>query len=89
LKQVGYAYDELVDYLVFQYLLGDADVAPPRLPVIGAPVIPDEQKPDQCAIPGRPEMNSDIDEFLEPGFDAWRAGVEYSESRPGAELPEW
>jgi hypothetical protein len=41
LKQVGYAYDELVDYLMFQYLLGDADVAPPRLPVIGAPVIPD------------------------------------------------
>jgi dipeptidase len=39
LKQVGYAYDELVDYLMFQYLLGDADVAPPTLPVIGASTV--------------------------------------------------
>jgi dipeptidase len=40
LKQVGYAYHELVDYLMFQYLLGHPDVAPPSLPVIGAPAIP-------------------------------------------------
>jgi hypothetical protein len=44
LKQVAYAYDELVDYWMFQYLFGDADVAPPRLPVIGAPVIPSAQR---------------------------------------------
>jgi len=41
MKQVGYAYHELVDYLMFQYLLGDADVAPPRLPEIAVPAIPD------------------------------------------------
>jgi dipeptidase len=40
LKQVGYSYHELVDYLMFQYLLGHAEVAPPSLPVIGAPAIP-------------------------------------------------
>jgi len=42
MKQVGYAYHELVDYLMLQYLLGDADVAPPNLPVVAAPVIPDK-----------------------------------------------
>ncbi len=41
LKQVGYAYDELVDYLMFQYLLGHPEVAPPELPSIAPPVIPD------------------------------------------------
>lgn len=41
LRQVGYAYSELVDYLMFQYLLGYPEVAPPRLPLIAAPVIPD------------------------------------------------
>jgi len=41
MKQVGYAYHELVDYLMFQYLLGDADVAPPRLPEIAVPAVPD------------------------------------------------
>ena len=41
LKQVGYAYGELVDYLMFQYLLGYPEVAPLRLPSIAAPVIPD------------------------------------------------
>ena len=41
MKQVGYAYHDLVDYLMFQYLLGDADVAPPSLPVIAAPAVPD------------------------------------------------
>ena len=37
---VGSAYHELVDYLMFRYLLDDSDVAPPRLPLIGPPVIP-------------------------------------------------
>jgi dipeptidase len=41
MKQVGYAYHELIDYLMFQYLLGDAEVAPPSLPVIAVPPIPD------------------------------------------------
>ncbi|OHB66278.1 MAG: hypothetical protein A2Y77_02125 [Planctomycetes bacterium RBG_13_62_9] len=45
MKQVGYAYHELVDYLMFQYLLGDADVAPPGLPMIAAPTIPDRPAP--------------------------------------------
>ncbi|MHC4509744.1 MAG: C69 family dipeptidase, partial [Planctomycetota bacterium] len=40
LTQVGYAYNELVDYLMFQYLLDNPEVAPPKLPVISAPVIP-------------------------------------------------
>ena len=42
MKQVAYAYHELVDYLMFQYLLGDAEVAPPALPEIAAPAIPGE-----------------------------------------------
>ena len=41
LKQVGCGYHELVDYLMFRYLVDHAEVAPPKLPVIGAPVIPD------------------------------------------------
>jgi hypothetical protein len=40
LTQVGYAYNELVDYLMFRYLVDHWEVAPPKLPVIGAPVIP-------------------------------------------------
>lgn len=41
LTQVGYAYDELVDYLMFRYLVAHSDVAPPKLPAVGAPVIPE------------------------------------------------
>ncbi len=44
LKQVGYAYNELVDYLMFRYLVDHSEVAPPELPAISAPIIP--------AIPG-------------------------------------
>ena len=40
LTQVGYAYHELVDYLMFRYLLDDSEVAPPKLPAISAPIIP-------------------------------------------------
>ena len=40
LKQVGYGYDELVDYLMFRYLVEHWEVAPPKLPAIGAPVVP-------------------------------------------------
>ena len=40
LKQVGYAYHELVDYLMFKYLVGSAEVAPPTLPAIGPPAVP-------------------------------------------------
>jgi dipeptidase len=43
LKQVGYAYNELVDYLMFQYLVDHSEVAPPKLPVISAPVVPTMQ----------------------------------------------
>ncbi|MHC4628501.1 MAG: hypothetical protein ACYTDV_16110 [Planctomycetota bacterium] len=37
---MGYAYNELVDYLMFRYLVENWEVAPPRLPAVGAPVIP-------------------------------------------------
>jgi hypothetical protein len=40
LTQVGYAYHELVDYLMFRYLLDNSEVAPPKLPTISAPIIP-------------------------------------------------
>jgi dipeptidase len=40
MRQVGYAYRELVDYLMFQYLTGSPEVAPPKLPRIAAPEIP-------------------------------------------------
>jgi hypothetical protein len=40
LTQVGYTYNELVDYLMFQYLIDHSEVAPPKLPAISAPVIP-------------------------------------------------
>ncbi|NOR67290.1 MAG: hypothetical protein GQ528_08035 [Woeseiaceae bacterium] len=40
LTQVGYAYHELVDYLMFRYLLDNSEVAPPKLPAISAPIIP-------------------------------------------------
>jgi dipeptidase len=42
LKQAGYAYNELVDYLMFRYLVDHSEVAPPKLPVISAPTIPTE-----------------------------------------------
>jgi dipeptidase len=45
LQQVSYAYDELVDYLMFQYLVADAEVAPPSLPAIAAPALPDRPGP--------------------------------------------
>ncbi len=40
LKKVGYAYNELVDYLMFQYLIDHSEVAPPKLPAISAPTVP-------------------------------------------------
>ncbi len=42
LKQVGYAYHELVDYLMYRYLVGHSEISPPSLPVIEAPIIPEE-----------------------------------------------
>lgn len=39
--QVGSAYRQLVDYLMLQYLLDYAEIAPPRLPQIAPPAIPD------------------------------------------------
>jgi len=40
LTQVGYAYKELVDYLMFRYLVDHSEVAPPKLPAISSPIIP-------------------------------------------------
>lgn len=42
LEQVGGAYHELVDYLMFRYLVDQPEVAPPRRPEIAAPSIPDD-----------------------------------------------
>ncbi len=39
--KVGYAYHELVDYLMFRYLVGYKELAPQSLPEIAAPVVPD------------------------------------------------
>jgi len=39
--QVGYAYRQLVDYLMLQYLLDYGEITPPRLPQIAPPAIPD------------------------------------------------
>lgn len=41
---VGNSYRELADYLMFQYLLGAKELAPPTLPRIAAPAIPDPPK---------------------------------------------
>lgn len=40
LTQVDYAYKDLVDYLMFRYLVDHAQVALPKLPSIAVPVIP-------------------------------------------------
>jgi len=42
MTQAGHAYHELVDYLMFRYLVGDKELAQPPLPRIAAPVIPDK-----------------------------------------------
>lgn len=42
LKQVGYAYHELVDYLMVRYLVGNPEISPPTRPAIAAPIIPGE-----------------------------------------------
>jgi len=60
LTQVGYAYHELVDYLMFRYLVDHWEVAPPKLPVIGAPVIP--IAPDAGWLDSSPEKTKqDLD----------------------------
>lgn len=41
---VGNAYHQLADYLMFRYLLGAKELAPRTLPRIAAPVIPDPPK---------------------------------------------
>jgi len=41
ITQVEYAYNELVDYLMLQYLLGYGEVSAPTLPRIAAPETPD------------------------------------------------
>lgn len=41
MTQVGHAYDELVDYLMLQYLVDYREIAPSRLPQIAPPIVPD------------------------------------------------
>jgi len=40
LTEVGSAYEELADYLMFRYLVGSEELAPARLPRIALPAIP-------------------------------------------------
>ena len=40
-KQVGFAYSELVDYLMLRFLVGSPEFAPPELPRIVRPMVPD------------------------------------------------
>jgi hypothetical protein len=39
MRQAGFAYRELVDYLMFQYLTGSPEVAPQKPPRIAAPAV--------------------------------------------------
>lgn len=58
MRQAGYTYRELVDYLMFQYLTGSPEVAPRKPPNMAAPQIP--------FVPGeegRPEQNDQETEF--------------------------
>ncbi len=43
LIQVHSAYDQLVDYLMFRYLIGDKELAQPPLPRIAVPAIPNSR----------------------------------------------
>ncbi len=43
LTQVEYAYDELVDYLLYRYLFEHSEIAPPNLPIIAPPIVPNVQ----------------------------------------------
>lgn len=36
----NHAEHELVDYLMFKYLVEHSEVSPPRLPAIGGPMVP-------------------------------------------------
>jgi dipeptidase len=40
-RNVGSAYSELVDYLMLRFLIGDPEFAPPALPRIAAPTVPE------------------------------------------------
>jgi hypothetical protein len=40
-SKVGTAYAELVDYLMLRFLVGDPEFAPPALPRVAAPTVPD------------------------------------------------
>ena len=48
-RQVGFAYSELVDYLMLRFLVGDPEFARPTPPRVAAPTVPDlapeEQRP--------------------------------------------
>ncbi len=58
MRQAGYTYRELVDYLMFQYLTGSPEVAlrkPPNMAAPQIPFVPGEE--------GRPEQNDQETEF--------------------------
>lgn len=46
MTKVGYAYDELVDYLMLQYLVDQPELAPPTLPQVGVSDIPEIEVAD-------------------------------------------
>jgi len=39
---LGFAYSELVDFLMLRYVVGDPEFARPQLPRIAAPTVPDK-----------------------------------------------
>jgi dipeptidase/type 1 glutamine amidotransferase len=50
MRQIGYSYRELADYLMFRYLAGAPEVAPPKLPRIAAPEMPAARPETTVAI---------------------------------------
>jgi hypothetical protein len=62
MTQVGHAYIELVDYLMFKYLVPADELAPQRLPEIAPPVLPDgrDLRPIRENPPPRPPATEEF-----------------------------
>ncbi|MHB8899033.1 MAG: hypothetical protein ACYC6Y_09830, partial [Thermoguttaceae bacterium] len=57
LREVETAYDQLVDYLLLRYLVGDEELTPPNLPAIALPPLP-ETAPATAQQPGGNQGNA-------------------------------
>ncbi|MEB2363634.1 MAG: C69 family dipeptidase [Bryobacteraceae bacterium] len=58
MRQAGYTYRELVDYLMFQYLTGSPEVAPQKPPDMAVPQVPYAPEKE-----GLPEQNDQAADF--------------------------